>query len=418
MFNLFKSKKHLVEEPEEIIEKLSLEELYQLMDEIKKDEEEYTKIVQARKDRRSKLNENKSAVLFQRLPFFITFIAVLAFLANATAKKNPFRKAKLVMPKSEQEKIINDLEEKLGITIPEEEAENYILLNSIFNNNNLTEEQQLETFNLIPLLSENDYINKEAFYNTLENLEIDYKDRPDFIEDSIIGTYFFPLRNISIYVAEEDDENDEILNHEKIHSIYTNINNFTLPRFLCEGMTELLKNEYFSNHPYSELRSYIYETTFVKLICELVGEDKVLEAYSTGNMDLIYDKLDSIYGLPGDSKKIITKIDEIFEKYYDLDYSFSKDDLKNLIVQLENYFVKTESEELEGLTDFGYLIYDSRIINNAFYYYENLLLTSTCDNRYSEYTKFLDDVGILKKAYFSENLKKSLSEKEKIYLKN
>ena len=284
---------------------------------------------------------------------------------------------------------------------------------SIFNNKNLTEEQQLEIFNLLPLLSDNENINKESFYNTLENLKIKYINRPDYMEDTITGTYFFPLHNISIYVSEEDDKNDEILNHEKIHSLYTNIKNFTIPHFLCEGMTELLKNEYFSNHPFSELYSYIYETTFVKLICELVGSDIVLEAYTTGNTNLIYDKLDSIYGSPGDSESIISKIDEILDKYYDFDYSFSKEELKNLIIDLEKYFIDTESEKLDGLTSYGYLLYDDRIIDHAFYYYENILLTSTYGDRYSKYTKFLDDVGILKKAYFSEDLKKSLIEDEK-----
>lgn len=419
MLNFFKlkHKDDLLEQTPEVVEKLSIDELYQLIDEIKKDEEEYAKIVQERKEKRIKQNEQRNLILLQRLPYYLTFLAVATFLINITSKKNPFKNSELIMSKAEQDKIIDELEKKLNIHISAEDSENYILLNSIFNNKNLTEQQKLETFNLLPLLADNDYINKESFYNTLQNLEIEYIERPDFLKDTVTGTYFFPLHNISIYVAEEDDENDEILNHEKIHSLYTNIKNFTMPHFLCEGMTELLKNEYFSDHPFTELRSYLYETTLVKLICELVGSDTVLESYTTGNVNIIYDKLDSIYGSPGDSEAIISKIDEILDKYYDFDYSFSKEELKSLIIKLERYFIKDKTEKLDGLTPYGYLLYDNRIINNAFYYYENLLLTSTCDNRFTEYTNYLDDVGILKKAYFSEELKKSLLENDKVFVK-
>ena len=315
-------------------EKLSIDELYKLIDEIKKDEEEYKKIVQERKIRRTNHNKKVSIILLRRLLYYITFLVVGTFLVNTTSKKNPFKNTELVMSKEEQSRIINDLEKKLNIHISAEDAENYILLNSIFNNKNLTEEQQLETFDLLPLLSDNENIDKENFYDTLENLEIEYITRPEFLKDTIAGTYFFPLHSISIYVSEKDDKNDEILNHEKIHSLYTNIKNFAIPHFLCEGMTEILKNEYFSNHPFSELRCYIYETTLVKLICEILDPDTVLEAYTTGDMNLIYDKMDSIYGSPGDSKKIISKIDEILEKYYDPNYSFSKKELKDLIIKL------------------------------------------------------------------------------------
>ncbi len=405
------------EKKEEIKEeKLSLEELYQLIEEIKKDEEEYQKIVQERKENRLK---NNSEIKVGNKFIFLSAILLATHITNSTfLLKNPFRNNKLFMSPQKQKEILAELEEKLDIQIPLEEQENYILLNSVFSNDNLTLEEQKEIFNLLPLLNDNENINKQALYSTLENLKIDYTSRPDIIDNSVVGLYFFPLHSINIYVSKEEDKNKDILNHEKIHSIYTNGLNIAIPRFLCEGMTELLENEYFSKTPFLELSSYIYEVNFVKLLCELTGEDIILKAYTTGNANYIYDKLDSIYGSKGDAKEIITKIDEIFAHYFDTSYSFSKEELKNLLTSLENYYVEEDKETLKGLNEYGYLKYDKRIKNSAFYYYENLLLSATYEDRYSKYLDYLDTVGTLEKAYFSSELKeKLLKEDSKILRK-
>ena len=84
MLNFFKlkHKDDLLEQTPEVVEKLSIDELYQLIDEIKKDEEEYVKIVQERKEKRIKQNEQRNLILLQRLPYYLTFLAVSTFLIN------------------------------------------------------------------------------------------------------------------------------------------------------------------------------------------------------------------------------------------------------------------------------------------------------------------------------------------------
>ena len=410
---MFRFQKNLDVEEVAVEENLSIEELNELIEEIKKDEEEYAKVVAERKLRR---NNSIESFPLRKLIYFLSFYITVRAISSAFGVTNPFRNNKLILAEAKKKEIISELEDKFDTEIPLENEDNYILLSTVFSNDNLTDKEKNNMFGLIPLLADNSNINKEEFYKTLKNLDIEYTDRPDFMSDTVVGVYFFPLHSINIYVDEKNSNSGEILNHEIIHSMYTNISNFAMPHFLCEGMTELLENEYFSETPFLEVNNYIYEVNFVKLLCELVGEDSVLEAYTTGNMEKIYNYLDNIYGTKGDAKSIILRIDEIFNKYFDSDFSFAKEELKELIKKLENYFIKTDEEKLIGISD-GYSNYDERIGKNAFYYYENILLTATYENRYFVYRDFLDNVGILQKAYFSKELKNSL-DNEKVLLKS
>ncbi len=397
-------------------EKLSIEELYKLIDEIKKDEEEYKKIVQSRKEFR----EFDTTL---HLPRIMAYLVIFAIAANTVKEKlfsfNPFHNNKLIMSEKDKKEIISELEEKLDIAINKADEDDYILLNAVFNNSNLTQDQKKEMFDLLPLIRDNDYIDKETFYDTLGNLKINYVERPDIFDEAVIGNYFFLTNSISIYLDRENDYNDEVLKHEKIHSLFTSDVSFiTKCHFLTEGMTELLMNEYFGLTPFCEYENYVYEIALVKLLCELVGEDKVLEAYTKGSMTKIYNTLDSIYGNKGDSKELLTSLDEILDNYYNADYSFSKEELKMLIKKLENYFVD-KKEELLGLNEELPIEYDKRVKENAFYYYENLLLTATSNNHFADYSAFLRDVGILQKAYFSKELKEIVEKDnyEKVYSK-
>ena len=411
------------EEPQNVLdellekEELSIEELYQLIEQIKKDEEEYKKIVQGRKEFR---NFDTTLHLPRIILFLLTFGIVVNYAKEKIIINNPFNNTKLTISDEKKDKILEEIEEKLNIKIPSEDIDNYILLSAVFDNQNLSLEQKYDMFDLLPILRDNELINKEIFFNTLKTLKINYTERPEFYDESTIGNYFFLTNSISIYIEKEQDKNDEVLKHEKIHSLFVrnNLLDDTL-HFLTEGMTELLMNEYYGTHPFVEYENYIYEISLVKMLCEMTGEDKVLEAFTTGKTSIIYNSLDSIYGNKGDSKELLKKLDEIFDNYYEFDYKVSYEKLEKLIKQLENYYVAEEKEELKGLTECGYLMYDKRIINHAFYYYENLLLTSACNNHYKEYSKYLFAVGILQKAYFSSQLKEKITREDskKVYYK-
>ena len=195
---------------------------------------------------------------------------------------------------------------ELGYAVDEENM-NYLLLNAIHCNDNLTDEEKEFCCGFIDMFNDNSYLDKERVYHSLLNLDISYKNRPYIYEDSVEGVYIDKYKSIGVFV---NDPDKAVLGHEIIHCICAN--DGSLPTFFVEGMTELLANEYLSDSPFIEFKHYPFEIYAVKMLCDTAGSDVVLKAYTTGNMDLIYEALASYSGTVDDAKKAIG----IFEKLF------------------------------------------------------------------------------------------------------
>jgi len=88
---------------------------------------------------------------------------------------NIYDENQLTITETEKEAIKEKLEAKLGYKISssnkEETQNNYLLLNAIYENSHLTEDEKMIFYNLIDLIKETPHPNKEDTYHTLKTIE-------------------------------------------------------------------------------------------------------------------------------------------------------------------------------------------------------------------------------------------------------
>ena len=275
---------------------------------------------------------------------------------------------------------------------------NYLLLNAIHCNDNLTDDEKEFCCGFIDMFNDNPYLDKERVYHSLLNLDISYKNRPYIYDDSVEGVYIDKFKSIGIFV---DDPDKAVLGHEVIHCICAN--DGCLPTFFVEGMTELLANEYFSDSPFIEFKNYPFEIYAVKMLCDTAGSDVVLEAYTTGNMNLIYEALASYSGTVEDAKKAIG----IFEKLFLFldgksdNLNFNNDEMTNdLFFYLNNVANAKYGDNTE---EFNF--------DRSSYYYNQILFLNIFDSKSKDaISADLEELGVFCKPYFSSKLKLEYSE--------
>lgn len=275
---------------------------------------------------------------------------------------------------------------------------NYLLLNAIHCNDNLTDDEKEFCCGFIDMFNDNPYLDKERVYHSLLNLDISYKNRPYIYDDSVEGVYIDKFKSIGIFV---DDPDKAVLGHEVIHCICAN--DGCLPTFFVEGMTELLANEYFSDSPFIEFKNYPFEIYAVKMLCDTAGSDVVLKAYTTGDMNLVYEALASYSGTLDDAKKAIG----IFEKLFlfldgkSENLNFNNDEMTNdLFFYLNNVANAKYGDNTE---EFNF--------DRSSYYYNQILFLNIFDSKSKDaISADLEELGVFCKPYFSSKLKLEYSE--------
>ena len=275
---------------------------------------------------------------------------------------------------------------------------NYLLLNAIHCNDNLTDDEKEFCCGFIDMFNDNPYLDKERVYHSLLNLDISYKNRPYIYDDSVEGVYIDKFKSIGIFV---NDPDKAVLGHEVIHCICAN--DGCLPTFFVEGMTELLANEYFSDSPFIEFKNYPFEIYAVKMLCDTAGSDVVLKAYTTGDMNLIYEALASYSGTLDDAKKAIG----IFEKLFLFldgkceNLNFNNDEMTNdLFFYLNNV---ANAKYGDNTDEFNF--------DRSSYYYNQILFLNIFDSKSKDaISADLEELGVFCKPYFSSKLKLEYSE--------
>jgi hypothetical protein len=240
------------------------------------------------------------------------------------------------------------------------------------------------------MLNDNKYLDKQSAYNDLKNLDIIYTEKDSSYSDTTTGVYFINKDLIEIF---SDNDKQETLIHELVHCIYSNSSTKYLPDYFSEGMAELLTNEYFTTTPFVEEKSYPFEITITKTLCEMVGSDKVLEAYSTGKMSIIEKELEETMN-KDDTKEFLNNLNTMFKEY-------SKNNtIKNNYSQVFNYMDSFFSKKYQDNTEkLEVYIYNKGIIQ----------LLSNSDPG-TAYLYYLLNNGFYIKPYFSENLKEKYSD--------
>lgn len=161
------------------------------------------------------------------------------------------------------------------------------LLEAMEQNDKITEEEFLIFEQLEGYLEDNTYMDYVDVYQTLTNLDVTYTlEQP---ADEIVFTlaeYYASVPEIAVYKMGWNRKS-EILPHEYVHMTGRL---FDYPE-LSEGITELIAREYCTEGKL--LGYYPKNVTCVRLLCELIDPQIILEAYSTHNSNLIVEALAS-----------------------------------------------------------------------------------------------------------------------------
>lgn len=305
-------------------------------------------------------------------------------------RNNIFENNQITLSEDEIEQLYVTLDQTLNVSLSEDN-DGVLLLNAIYENENLTEDEKDIFYNYLSLIEENPYLNKEDAYRSLRNVDVLYVDRPMAFNDSVLASYSY------LYIKVYDDLLlEDVLYHEGIHCIFSHFYTSNLPFFFSEGMTELLTKEYFSSDPFCTCIFYPCEVSLVKILCELVGSDQVLKAYTTGDMSEIYDSLASIKGTSKDAKDLISRINHSIEEY-------SND---KVIHDQEAFFASLD--ELQEYVEEKYSEHSLEYF--CCNYYDGIVRKGVLESPFDEVLNYFDDYGICQKAYFSERLKESYSD--------
>ena len=323
----------------------------------------------------------------------ISYIILLSFLE--VNNENLFFNNELIISDMQQSAIISELELELGISIPKEEVDDYLILNAIRTNDKLTKEEKEIFYDFVEIIKDNPYINKEDIYKSFSDVYISYMKKTDDIEENVLADYTASLDLIRIFTENPEETKksppESEVEHEGIHAMF----NKKLPKWFKEGATQLYRNEYYSDNPYVEYITYPIEVSAVKLLCEVTNEDVVLKAYTLGDFSLIEKYIANLLN----DKALANQSLELLRK-----------SIENKDNKRDKLFVEQNSKCLEIFDLCIQKKYEQDPDYQAIPYFYNKLLVASVfsDIYYDAYCNVIDTLGVLEKGYFS----KELQEKE------
>ena len=379
----------------------SVDELLEETERLEKEQVDTTNIQQERdKKVKQQITDRKKALAKVKKKFFkaIHYALIIAMLYSVGSRF--YENSDLViyaeyennierLDETEREMAYTELSEITGVTISEESL---LILTGAVENANLTEEEKEIVYGFTDLITDNPYLDKKEAYKSLRDVDIIYPDRGTSVPESTLGTYNYLEELIRIF---EDNQNHDTTIHELIHCLYTNRKTAGLPNYFSEGMAELLSNEYFSASPFIEIGSYPFEIIMVKQLCEMVGSDNVLKAYSTGDMDIILDELSKTLSKE-ESEKFLTNVKLVFDDYKKNSCLTTKDYMNVLDYIDKFYEEKTPTLELSTSEEMER--------EKIYHYYRDILELMAKEDSAVQYYYYLIDNGIEVKPYFSKKL--------------
>lgn len=283
---------------------------------------------------------------------------------------------------------LNILKDYIGVNLTDGNKDELYLFNSIYNNKNLNQDQKNVFYGFYSVVDDIVNINKDLAYDSFSKVTVNYVERDKDVLENVLGDYDYNTCRINIYT---DDKDNKVLLHEGIHCLLYNSKSVNLPRALIEGMTELITNEYFSDVPFYEGSTYPLEISYVKMLCELVGTDIVLDACTSGNYSLIYREMDKYNKSDFSSYKVL----DIYE-----------DALYNIDNLGSSYYSNEDRRKAYNIIGD---IYNNRGDNSNSVEFNYLHeLSSACfeEDATGFFSEYIFYYGILEKAYVSNYLKK------------
>lgn len=279
----------------------------------------------------------------------------------------------------EEQQSLKRLDSELTMLLNQEEyalenvssLEDYYLLTAILENENLSTYEKQYLYRSYEIIKENPYLDKKDVYARLKTLDVTRKEEKGktekkkiWLDDSVVinASYRINLNHLTFY--DYPNLTSSTITHEMLHVVYPCSK---LPRAFGEGFAELLNTEYFDdlvqeNHQ----NSYLQEIAYVKILCEILGSEKVLQIASFDDQNLLEEELLSKFENEASVKRWmhVDKMDDdtLFDYYEDLVFLTEK-----------NQYSKQKQETLVSL--YYQLIFGEN--NSTTYKYFNREDTST-----------------------------------------
>ena len=196
-----------------------------------------------------------------------------------------------------------------------DERDYKIIMSYIDKNTRLSNEDKEFILSMNHFFEENEkYFNMSEIKKNLINLRIIYdKDNQENhkMSNRVKGYYTKAFDKITIFYSDKMDNDmitKKVVFHEVMHAIsdkgYVSKGNLGLA--LTEGVNELMAEEYLNT--YSD--TYNKGQTYARIMCELIGPEKVKESFFGNNIDMVLEELSSICGTKKDAQKFISLLDD------------------------------------------------------------------------------------------------------------
>ena len=196
-----------------------------------------------------------------------------------------------------------------------DERDHKIIMSYIDKNTRLSNEDKEFILSMNHFFEENEkYFNMSEIKKNLINLRIIYdKDNQENhkMSNRVKGYYTKAFDKITIFYSDKMDNDmitKKVVFHEVMHAIsdkgYVSKGNLGLA--LTEGVNELMAEEYLNT--YSD--TYNKGQTYARIMCELIGPEKVKKSFFGNNIDMVLEELSSICGTKKDAQKFISLLDD------------------------------------------------------------------------------------------------------------
>lgn len=196
-----------------------------------------------------------------------------------------------------------------------DERDHKIIMSYIDKNTRLSDEDKEFILSMNHFFEENEeYFNMSEIKKNLMNLRIIYdKDNQENhkMSNRVKGYYTKVFDKITIFYSDKMDNDmitKKVVFHEVMHAIsnkgYVAKGNLGLA--LTEGVNELMAVEYLNT--YSD--TYNKGQTYARIMCELIGPEKIKESFFGNNIDMVLEELSSICGTKKDAQKFISLLDD------------------------------------------------------------------------------------------------------------
>lgn len=196
-------------------------------------------------------------------------------------------------------------------------------------------------------------LDQEQFLETLPDLKFEVVDDNDLGND-ILASYRIYQNKILIsksVLTSSDKIKKEVILHEAFHYLFfqgfnnSNSSLFNEGKALDEGTASLLVHEYNS---YAGLDDYIKNTYYVKILCELIGEDRYLDCIGHHDLNKL-KKYIAKYSSSSDANKLIKYIDKACsdDNLYELNTEYDQ----NAFEIIKNIYKNKNNISIENSND-------------------------------------------------------------------